>query len=114
MSLKDQLVRLWKQHADIMSELKATVHVAEPVGTCSSLQGHIIASIRERIETLAAQQKLIDLGTELMGEFKDIFQPIVPPINRLPEDVMCRITLKDALKLVTTRSYSTAQKYEEM
>jgi hypothetical protein len=96
-----------------MSELKATVTTVDPIEVGKDLQDHIIAVIRERVEVLAAQQRLKDLGTEIVKEFSDIFQPIVPPVHKLPDDVLCHITLKDASKLITTRTYSTPRKYRD-
>jgi hypothetical protein len=73
---------------------------------------NIIASIRQRIETLAAQQNLKDLGNALIEEFKPVFS-LIPHIDELPTDIYCRIQLKDASKSITTRSYSTPRKFKD-
>jgi hypothetical protein len=52
------------------------------------------------------------MGTEIKQEYKDIFEPI-PHANRLPEDIYCEIRLKDATKLITTRTYSCLWKYKQ-
>ena len=72
----------------------------------------IVAVIRERIETLAAQEKLKVLGIELKSKFRDVFAPI-PHLDELPMDVYCHIKLKDASQSVKTRSYTTPRKYRE-
>jgi hypothetical protein len=71
-----------------------------------------IAAVRECIEILAAQKEPQCLGEDMKVEFKDVFSEI-PPLDELPTDVYCRIQLKDALKTVQTRSYSTPRKYWE-
>jgi hypothetical protein len=72
----------------------------------------IISAVRERIEILAAQEKLTQLSVELKSEFKDIFTPI-PHHDDLPKDFYCRIKLKDASKSINIRSYTTPRKYQE-
>jgi hypothetical protein len=54
-----------------------------------------VALVRERIKVLAAQQKMIDLGLQIVNEFNNVFQSIVLPVDRLPEDVC---TLQDNTK----------------
>ena len=71
-----------------------------------------IAAIRGRLEELNAQDQLHQLGESVKNKYKDIFAPI-PHLNDLPSDVYCRIKLKDATKMFTTRSYSTPRKYKE-
>ena len=72
----------------------------------------IIAAVRERVEILAAQDQLTQLGKDILGEFKDVFAPI-PHHDDLPHDFYCRIKLKDASKTVSTRTYTTPRKYRE-
>jgi hypothetical protein len=62
-----------------------------------------VATIRERIEVLAAQKELQHLGETLKTEFKDVFSEI-PHIDELPTDVYCRIKLKDATKSIQTQN----------
>jgi hypothetical protein len=110
--LMDSLKTLKRRKALVMEELvqkTLRTNSVEPL----DLENRVIASIRERIKVLAAQQKLLDLGSAIVKEFDDVFQPIIPPVNCLPSDICCCITLKDASKLITTRSYSTPRKYRE-
>jgi Reverse transcriptase (RNA-dependent DNA polymerase)/Aspartyl protease len=72
----------------------------------------IVGAMRGRIEVLAAQEKLKQMGMEMITEFKDVFTPI-PHLDKLPTNVYCRIKLKDATKTVTTRTYTTPRKYCE-
>jgi hypothetical protein len=72
----------------------------------------VVAAVRERIEVLAAQEKLRSMSSEIIAEFPDVFSPI-PHIDSLPTDVYCRIKLKDPNKVIHTRSYSTPRKYRE-
>src|SRR5882762_352988 len=69
-----------------------------------------IAAIRQRIEVLAAQKELEQLGSQLKSDFKDVFSQI-PHLDDLPTDVYCWIRLKDTSKCVQTRTYSTLRKY---
>jgi len=69
-----------------------------------------MAAIRQRIEVLAAQKELENLGTQMKSKFKDIFSEI-PHLDELPTDVYCRIRLKDASKCIQICTYSTPQKY---
>jgi hypothetical protein len=73
---------------------------------------NVVAAIRDRIESLAAQKELERLGVQIKTEFKDVFSEI-PHIDELPSDVFCRIKLKDASKTVQTQTYSTPRKYRE-
>src|ERR1700692_3197800 len=70
------------------------------------------AAIRIRDETLAAQKQLDRLSNAVKDKYSKVFNPI-PHVDELPTDVYCRITLKDATKTFTTRSYSTPRKYKE-
>ena len=72
-----------------------------------------IATIWERIETLAGQEQLHRLGEKMKEKFKDIFEPI-PHSDVLPTDIYCQIQLKDAYKTITSRSYSTPWKYRQV
>ena len=56
-----------------------------------------VATIRERIEILAAQKELEYLGEKLKKDFADVF-PEIFHIDQLPMDVYCQIKLKDTSK----------------
>jgi len=85
--------------------------VVKPAEPCSVANNHI-AAIREKIETLAGKEELNLLGKKIKEKFKVVFEPI-PHADMLPEDIHCRISLKDANKAITARSYSTPRKYRE-
>ena len=70
------------------------------------------AAIKIRIKTLAAQEKLTQLGAKIKDEYADVFNPI-PHLDHLPTDVYCCMQLKDASKTIHTWSYSTPRKYQE-
>lgn len=71
-----------------------------------------LAAVRTRIETLAASERLQRLGTQLVDEFKDVFEPL-PHVKDLPSEVYCTIQLKDANRRIATRSYGTPRKYKQ-
>ena len=47
---------------------------------------NIIVAVQQTIENVAAKVDLEKMGTKIMKEFKDIFEPI-PHVNKLPTDV---------------------------
>ena len=53
-----------------------------------------------------------ELGEGVKTHYADVFSRI-PHVNDLLKDVYARIKLKDATKLIMTRSYSTPRKYKE-
>ena len=73
---------------------------------------NLTAAVQERIEVLEAEQNLQALGAVGKREFKDVFLAILH-LDKLPTDVYCQIKLKDALKTIQTRTYSTSQKYHD-
>jgi hypothetical protein len=50
----------------------------------------VVGTVHERIECLAAQEKLKKLGEEVKHLFAEVFSPI-QHINKLPKDVYCHI-----------------------
>ena len=76
------------------------------------LELDVVSAVCVHIECLAAQDKLTSLGEDVKGRYKDVFSEI-PHVDLLPNDVYARIKLKDAMKSITTRSYSTPRKYKE-
>jgi hypothetical protein len=100
--LKEIFAKVRHDRKALLTELKEKLpsrhHESVPVN-----QRGIVASVRLRLETLTAQENLKKLGEGLKEKFKDVFVPI-PHIDSLPNDVYCRIKLKDASKTITTRS----------
>ena len=72
----------------------------------------VIGAVQECLEELAAQEQLKRMGLKVFEKYKHIFEPI-PHVDELPMDVYCQIQLKDTTKLITTRTYSSPQKYCE-
>jgi hypothetical protein len=72
----------------------------------------VVAAVRVRIETLAAQEQLDRMSDAVKEKYSKVFN-LIPHVDELPTDVYCRITLKDATKTFTTRSYSSPWKYKE-
>ena len=73
---------------------------------------NFVAAIKGRLETLELQQKYNALEESLKTEYAKIFEPI-PHIDELPDDVYCRIKLRDATKTISKRTYGCPQKYRE-
>lgn len=70
----------------------------------------IVAAVRERIELLAAEEKLLALGNDLKAEFADVFSPL-PHVDVMPVTETCRLELIDAHKTIATRSYACPRKF---
>lgn len=85
-------------------KIKIFLKVSKPVNP--------VAAVRHHIKQLTNQEQLNCLGDTVKEKYQDIFAPI-PHLNELPDNVFCRIKLKDANQKITTRSYSTPRKYKE-
>lgn len=72
----------------------------------------MIAAIQVQIEQLAAHNHLDKLAADIKETHADVFKPI-PHVSKMPDDIHCKITLKDADKTVSTCSSSCPQKYHE-
>jgi hypothetical protein len=115
-----------KKLRDIFNEIKddRTLMVAELKMVCAERKSQmrnkfepvcevdVIAAVRVRVETLAAQEQLNRMSDAVKTKYSKVFNPI-PHVDKLPTDVYCRIKLKDASKTFTTRSYSSPRKYKE-
>jgi hypothetical protein len=112
MKLKDFYKELQQDHKLMVAKLKwicqehrcRIEHRNEPIKPVD----HVTA-VRQRIEVLAAQEKLHMMSANIISEFPDVFSPI-PHIHSLPTDIYCHIKLKDSDKLIHTCSYSTPHK----
>jgi hypothetical protein len=72
----------------------------------------VIAAVRVRVETLAAQEQLDTLSEAVKTKYSKVFNPI-PHMDQLPTDVYCHINLKDTSKTITTCTYTSPRKYRE-
>jgi hypothetical protein len=72
----------------------------------------IMNAVQTRIEQLSFKESLGCLNKAVKKKYKDVFRPI-PHISKLPEDVYCHISLKDASKTISTRSHSCPRKYRD-
>ncbi|KAJ7050610.1 hypothetical protein C8F01DRAFT_1000445, partial [Mycena amicta] len=72
----------------------------------------IVAAVQQRIQVLAEWERLQIKGDKLKAEFRPIFDPI-PHVDDLPTDVYCEITVKDAAKTLSKRTYPSPRKYRE-
>ena len=71
-----------------------------------------LGAVRQAIERLSAEERLVRLGKKVKTDFPDIFKPI-PHVDMLPSDYVARIKLKDAEKQITNRTYSCPRKFKE-
>ena len=107
-NLEDEIKHSVLDHKETM---KLSTRCQEPADTSGIEFNHIVCAIRQRVETLAAEQKLRLLSDEIKQKNEDVFAPI-PHIDRLPTEVYCRIKLKDASKTIMAQTYSTPTKIQ--
>jgi hypothetical protein len=73
---------------------------------------NVLGMVHTWIEQLAFEEGLHHLDEAVKEEYTNVFKPI-PHINRLPTVVYCHISLRDANKSVSTRSYACPCKYRD-
>ncbi|KAG2746933.1 hypothetical protein P692DRAFT_20781250, partial [Suillus brevipes Sb2] len=82
--------------------------------SCEPVNGiDIIAAIRQRITTLASAEQLKLRDAALKVEYEDRFPADIPHNDSLPSDVLFRVRLKDANKLIQQRGYDCPRKYRD-
>ncbi|KIK36858.1 hypothetical protein CY34DRAFT_93677, partial [Suillus luteus UH-Slu-Lm8-n1] len=79
---------------------------------CETVTGtNIVGAIQSRIEELMYQEQLRDLDVKYKKLFEDRFPADIPHNDTMPSDVLFRVNLKDANKIVQLRSYDCPKKY---
>ncbi|KAG1839529.1 hypothetical protein F4604DRAFT_1599551, partial [Suillus subluteus] len=79
---------------------------------CEPVEGvDVIAAIRAKIDALAYQDELKMLDAKYKKTFADRFPVDIPHNDTMPTDVLFRVNLKDANKIVQLRSYDCPKKY---
>jgi hypothetical protein len=82
--------------------------------SCEPVDGlHIIAAVDARIASLAHAEELSRLDSTMKEKFADRFPVDIPHIDDLPTDVLYRVRLKDAHKVIQQRSYPCPRKYRD-
>lgn len=79
----------------------------------STSTSEILASIHRRITQLASLERLNKLDGELREDFKSLFADKLPHVDLLPHTVYHEFKLKDASKIIESRSYPTPRKYRD-
>jgi hypothetical protein len=96
--------------SELNNVLKARLVHIERSSECSSRS--VASVIRTAIENIEAREHLLALSVSVKSDFEDVFGPI-PHIDELPTDITCSIRLKDASKVIESRSYASPKKYKE-
>ncbi|TFY53313.1 hypothetical protein EVJ58_g9521 [Rhodofomes roseus] len=112
--LREQFKEIVSHHTSALTELRdktASIRARLDSLPPGRPEAHV-AAVLERVEVLAAQQRLTKLGQDMVSKNKDVFEPI-PHAEVLPDDVWCRIQLKEAHKQIVTRTYASPRKYKE-
>lgn len=105
-ALRHEVVRELKH---ILPEYKLLVDES-----CDPVNGvDIVAAVRQRIEILASEEQLRSRDAAIKHEFIDRFPADIPHNDSLPSDVLFRIKLKDANKVIQQRGYDCPRKYRD-
>jgi hypothetical protein len=115
LKLKEDIAINVENCRHLMDELHTVCARIKPLvdARCEKVSGvNLVAAVRERVEQLSAQEKLAKLNNEVKETYANVFRPI-PHVDDMPDTVRCKISLKDASRLITTRSYSCPRKYKE-
>ncbi|KAG1810476.1 uncharacterized protein HD556DRAFT_1223852, partial [Suillus plorans] len=95
-----------------LADKPARISASGPKLECKPVrQIDVVAAVQAKIENLVYQDSLKDLDARMKDEFKDRFPVDIPHNDTMPRDVLFRITLKDANKIVQQRSYDCPKKY---
>jgi len=82
--------------------------------SCEPVNGlHVVTMVKDRIEVLASVEELRKLDATMKQKFADRFPADIPHIDELPTDVLYRVKLKDANKVIQQRSYPCPRKYRD-
>ncbi|KAG2737970.1 hypothetical protein P692DRAFT_20760211, partial [Suillus brevipes Sb2] len=91
----------------VLPELKKIVD-----SECEHVQEtDLLAAINARIKGLEYQDELNTLDAKVKDKFKDRFPTDIPHNDTMPSDVLFRVPLKEANKIVQQRSYDCPKKY---
>jgi hypothetical protein len=90
----------------VLPELKEIVDAE-----CEPVQVDVVAAVQSRINSLILEDDLKARDTALKEEFQDRFPVDIPHNDTLPSDVLFRVHLKDASKVIQQRSYDCPKKY---
>lgn len=96
--------------------LSQTLHIRKFLDDFCSHQAkreHIIAALKKNIETLASSSRRDELEKQVKSDFRDRFPTQLPPVDTTPTSIYHRFKLKDANKVITTRTYSCPRKYRD-
>ncbi|KAG1793834.1 uncharacterized protein HD556DRAFT_1191829, partial [Suillus plorans] len=90
-----------------------TVKPVCPSSICAPVNGvNIVAAVQEHIDRLSFQDQLTARDVALKEEFIDRFPADIPHNDMLPTDILFRVRLKDANKVIQKRSYDCPKKYK--
>ncbi len=113
LTLKESLLATKNNISKLRTELKS-VCTSRRVNvdlSCEPIRSvNIIAAVRTRIESLAAQEELEKLGADVKELYNDVFSPL-PHVDEMPDKITCNIQLVDATKTIASRSYNCPHKF---
>ncbi|KAJ8468222.1 hypothetical protein ONZ45_g17322 [Pleurotus djamor] len=76
-------------------------------------QVYVMSAVKERIDSLAFQEKLRTLDAQEKERYKDMFPSDIPPVHRLPDNIYHHFVLKEPTRAVKGKVYSCPRKYME-
>jgi hypothetical protein len=101
---------------EVVKELKTVLPELKDIvdDECEPVNGiNLAAAVQSCIDKLALQDGLSARDSALKTEFADRFPTDIPHNETLPTDVLFRIHLKDANKIIQQRSYACPKKYRD-
>lgn len=72
-----------------------------------------IVVVRSWIEQLVSEEVLRQKGEDMINEYRDIFPSDIPDTDKLPDDVLMKIKLRNNVKPMVARAYSCPKKYRD-
>ncbi|KAJ8520332.1 hypothetical protein ONZ45_g2797 [Pleurotus djamor] len=76
-------------------------------------QAYVMSAVKDRIDSLAFQEKLRTLDAQEKERYKDMFPSDIPPVHRLPDNIYHHFVLKEPTRAVKGKVYSCPRKYME-
>lgn len=72
----------------------------------------MVAAVRARIEDLENQERLDKMSDKFKMDYADVFTPIAHT-SSLPDNITCKITLKEAYLVIQSRGYASPWKFKD-
>lgn len=107
--MRELRIEMLRELKHILPEYKELVDES-----CDPVHGiNVVEAVRKRISMLALEDQLKEHDRQVKDEFIDRFPLDIPHNDSLPSDVLFRVRLKDANKVIQQRGYDCPRKYHD-